>query len=246
MGEVGRQPLDGERRLLERLLHRRAQRGHDGGVHADAGHETEVAVAGQPKVDPGHGAGRQQLDRVRRLERDAELHGQDVHRAGGDDRQRYVRAGQTVDGLIDGAVAADGADEVEPGVHRLAREALGVAGFEGLELLHDVAEATQGIKDQRHVAFVVAAARVRVEDRGEALAGDRHVSASSASAERLMMRAVAGLPRERPRPPRSRSRRRRAGGRPSRTRAGCGGRAPRPAARGPGTPRRRACGGRRC
>ena len=57
-------------------------------------------------------------------------------------------------------------------------EALGVAVFGGLHLLHDVPEAAKRVEDERHVALVPPAAGVRVEDGREALAGDRHASTS--------------------------------------------------------------------
>ena len=55
----------------------------------------------------------------------------------------------------------------KPLLHGLAREARGVAHALGLALVDVVAEAAQGVDDQRQVAVVGAAARVRVVDRHE-------------------------------------------------------------------------------
>ena len=156
------------------------------------------------------------------------------------------RAGESVDGLVDGAVAADGADEVEPLLHGLAREARGVAHALGLALVDVVAEAAQGVDDQRQVAVIGAAARVRVVDRHE-------MPADAAASERLREAAgeaqdggVAGLPRRLGGLRRTPTRPPADGGRPSRRSAGCRGRGPRRAGRAPGRLRRPACAARPC
>ena len=122
-GQVLGETLDGEGRLFQGLLERRVQRRDDGRVDAGAGHQGEVAIAGQAEVDRDDVAARGQAAGVGRVERDAELDGHDVDGAGRDDGERYVAAGHAVDDLVHGAVAADGADDVDAALRRLARRA---------------------------------------------------------------------------------------------------------------------------
>ena len=197
LGEVVREALHGKGRFLEGLLHRRAERGDHGGVHAHPRHEAEVPLAGEAEVDPGDRPGFQQLHGIGRIERNTELHGKHVDRARRDDGERHPCAGEPVDGLVDGAIATDGADEVEALVDAGAGQAGAVTLGLRLTLVDLVAKASQGGQDERQVALVPAAG-VGIADREQAPAQLRHASACGRPSDR---RSRAVYPASRARAP---------------------------------------------
>ena len=102
--------------------------GDDGGVEADAGHEEEIASVGDAEVDAAAVALEDDTDGLCGIFRDAGFVGPDVGGAAGDDGEGGVGAGEAVDDLVDGAIAAVGDDDVGVVGGGFARELGRLAG----------------------------------------------------------------------------------------------------------------------
>ncbi len=98
----------------------------DARVEADAGVEREVPAVDDADVDFAHapvvGHREQVLGRVDELAGDSEHLREDVRRAAGQRAERGVGAEQAVGGFVDGAVAAEGDDDVIALVRGLAAQ----------------------------------------------------------------------------------------------------------------------------
>ncbi len=113
--------------------------------------EDEVAPVDPPQVDPARlqvvGELQQVLGRIDHVGGDPEHPAHDVGGAAGQHREREIAAGEPVRRLVEGAVPAEGDDEVESLADRLTREVGGVVGPLGLDRL-DVVAAAQRVDDQ--------------------------------------------------------------------------------------------------
>ena len=142
--------------------------GDDAGVEAGAGELDEVGVVCAPEVD---GAGDAAFDDgpafVHAFGGEAEVHGEDVHGAGGEEAESggagLACGGDAVDDLVDGAVAACGDDDGFACGGEGSGDVAGVSGFAGGVEDDAVAEGFEFVD----AAFSLSAAGAGVEDDGD-------------------------------------------------------------------------------
>ncbi len=101
---------------------------HHLGVEADAGHEEKETAAGAAESDLPRRAAQGSSAGAFEVEGDACLEGEDVGRSQGDESQRRLAGRQSVDNLVEGAVAPGGDDAVETLLAGPGRLPFGIAG----------------------------------------------------------------------------------------------------------------------
>jgi hypothetical protein len=121
------------------------------GIQSDAARRDEVAAVHVPEVDlpRGEPVGQREqvLGGVDDVAGDAERSTEDVRAAAGKDGQRNAGVGETVCRLVDGAVATEGDDQIEP-VRAAVPDQVGrVVGCLGLDRL-DLVAAPKCVLDQ--------------------------------------------------------------------------------------------------
>ena len=100
-------------------------------IDANAGHLQKEMTVGARLIDELDLSRANHFPRRDEIERNAQLHGKDVHRAHRQNAERDRRVADAVDNLINRAVAAGRHDGGEPLLHRALRLCFGIAGAAG-------------------------------------------------------------------------------------------------------------------
>ena len=104
---------------------------HHLGIEPDARELHEVLPVHPAEIDLARVAGLDHAPGLARAGRQAELRGEDIHRADGQDAERDIRAGDAIDHLIHRAVAAGGHDHAEALLHGIGGDRAGLARLGG-------------------------------------------------------------------------------------------------------------------